>query len=194
MQLAFIVKSNVIPIYIPIYIYIYKERVSEWAKRGEKDGSELRRGRESDRDTEKGAMYSHDDVIKWKHFPRYWPFVRWIYRASVNSPHKGKRHGALMFSLICAWINSWVNSHEAGDLNRQRAHYDVTAMNNSRAGQDSDVAMISSDIFQYFISSSCISIRIYYCLLYIYMYQAPIVRSIPIILWGFPIVSATQLS
>ena len=20
----------------------------------------------------------HDDVIKWKHFPRYWPFVRWI--------------------------------------------------------------------------------------------------------------------
>ena len=20
----------------------------------------------------------HDDVIKWKHFPRYWPFVREI--------------------------------------------------------------------------------------------------------------------
>ena len=20
----------------------------------------------------------HDDVIKWKHFPRYWPFVRGI--------------------------------------------------------------------------------------------------------------------
>ena len=23
--------------------------------------------------------YSHDDVIKSKHFPRYWPFVRWIH-------------------------------------------------------------------------------------------------------------------
>ena len=22
----------------------------------------------------------HDDVIKWKHFPRYWPFVRGIHR------------------------------------------------------------------------------------------------------------------
>ena len=28
---------------------------------------------------------SHDDVIKWKHFPRDWPFVRGIHR----SPHKG---------------------------------------------------------------------------------------------------------
>ena len=31
----------------------------------------------------------HDDVIKWKHFPRYWPFVRGIHRTPVNSPHKG---------------------------------------------------------------------------------------------------------
>ena len=23
-------------------------------------------------------MQTHDDVIKWKHFPRYWPFVRGI--------------------------------------------------------------------------------------------------------------------
>ena len=22
----------------------------------------------------------HDDVVKWKHFPRYWPFVRGIHR------------------------------------------------------------------------------------------------------------------
>ena len=50
----------------------------------------------------------HDDVIKWKHFPRYWPFVRGIYRSSVNSPHKGQWRGASMFSLICAWINAWV--------------------------------------------------------------------------------------
>ena len=39
----------------------------------------------------------------------------------VNSPHKGQWRGALMFSLICAWINDWVNNREAGD----RGHYDV---------------------------------------------------------------------
>ena len=43
----------------------------------------------------------HDYVIKWKHFPRYWPFVRGIHRSRVNSPHKGQWRGALMFSLIC---------------------------------------------------------------------------------------------
>ena len=52
----------------------------------------------------------HDDVIKWKHFPRYWPFVRGIQRSPVNSPHKGQWRGALMLSLICAWINGWVNN------------------------------------------------------------------------------------
>ena len=70
----------------------------------------------------------YDDVIKWKPFPRYWPFVRGIHRSPVNSPHKGQRRGALIFSLICAWINSWVNTREAGDLRRHRAHYDVTVM------------------------------------------------------------------
>ena len=46
----------------------------------------------------------------------------------VNSPHKGQWRGALMFSLICAWINRWVNNREAGDLRRYRAHYDVVVM------------------------------------------------------------------
>ena len=46
----------------------------------------------------------------------------------VNSPHKGLWHGVLMFSLICAWINSWVNNGEAGDLRRHSAHYDVSVM------------------------------------------------------------------
>ena len=46
----------------------------------------------------------------------------------VNSPHKGQWRGALMFSLICAWINGWVNNREAGGLRRHRAHYDVTVM------------------------------------------------------------------
>ena len=70
----------------------------------------------------------HDDVIKWKHFPRYWPFVRGIHRSQVNSPHIGQWRGVLMFSLNCAWLNAWVNNHEAGDLRRNRTHYDVILM------------------------------------------------------------------
>ena len=48
-----------------------------------------------------------------------------------NSPvtgDKGQRHGTLMFSLICTWMNDWVNNHKAGDLRPHRAHYDVTVM------------------------------------------------------------------
>ena len=73
-------------------------------------------------------QYMHDDVIKWKPFPRYKPFVRGIHRSPMNSPHKGQWRGTLMFSLICAWIKDWVNNREAGDLRRYRAHYDVTVM------------------------------------------------------------------
>ena len=66
----------------------------------------------------------HDDIIKWKHFPCYWPFVQGIHWSPVNSPHKGQWNRALMFSLICAWISACVNNHEAGDLRRHRAgHY-----------------------------------------------------------------------
>ena len=72
--------------------------------------------------------FVHDDVIKWKHFPRNWPFVREIHRSPVNFPHKGQWRGALMFSLIYVWINDWVNNREAGDLRRQHGHYDVIVM------------------------------------------------------------------
>ena len=71
---------------------------------------------------------THDDVIKWKHFPRYWPFVQGIHRSPMNYPHKGQWRGALMFSLIYVWINGWVNNREAGDWRRYRAHYDVIVM------------------------------------------------------------------
>ena len=70
----------------------------------------------------------HDDVIKWKHFPRNCQFVRGIHRSPVTSPHKGQWRVALMFSLICVWINDWVNNREAGDLRRYCAHYDVIVM------------------------------------------------------------------
>ena len=71
------------------------------------------------------TWFDYDDVIQWKHFPRYLPFVRGIHRSPVNSPHKGQWRGALMSSLICAWINGWVNTRNAGYLRRHHAHYDV---------------------------------------------------------------------
>ena len=72
--------------------------------------------------------WDHDDVIKWKHFPRYWPFVRGIHRSPVNCTYKCQWGGALKISLICAWINGWVNNREAGDSRRHCTHYDVTVM------------------------------------------------------------------
>ena len=59
-----------------------------------------------------GKTSYHDDVIKWKHFPRYWPFVRGIHRSPVNSPHKVQWRGALMFSLICVGIIGWISNRE----------------------------------------------------------------------------------
>ena len=57
----------------------------------------------------------YDDVIKWKHFPRYWPFVRGIHR----SPD-------VFFDLRLT--NSWAENGDAGDLRRNRAYYDVIVM------------------------------------------------------------------
>ena len=66
----------------------------------------------------------HDDIIIWKHFPHYWPFVWGIHRSPVNSPHKGQWRGASMFSLLCAlnkrlnkqlwgwwfeWVSEWLS-------------------------------------------------------------------------------------
>ena len=50
-----------------------------------------------------------------------WCWLMWLF--------KGQWRGALiMFSLICAWIISWANNGDAGDLRRHRDHYDVTLM------------------------------------------------------------------
>ena len=83
------------------------------------------------------SSIDHDDTnYGWLHetssngniFSRYWPFVRGIHRSLANSPHKGQWRGALIFSLICVWINGRVINDDAGDLRRYRAHYDIIAM------------------------------------------------------------------
>ena len=60
------------------------------------------------------TQINHDDVIKWKHCPRYLPFVRGIHRSPVNSPHKGQWRTALMFSLNSASTNGRANNQDAG--------------------------------------------------------------------------------
>ena len=37
-----------------------------------------------------GYLKYHDDVIKWKHFPRHWTCVRAIHWSPVDTPHKGQ--------------------------------------------------------------------------------------------------------
>ena len=75
-------------------------------------------------------LKSHGITTWWRHQMETFSALLAICAGNspVNSPHKGQWRGALMFSLICAWINGWVNNHEAGDLRRHRAHYDVTVI------------------------------------------------------------------
>ena len=74
----------------------------------------------------------------WRHqmetFSALLAFVRVIHRPPVNSPLKGQWRRVLMFSLICAWMNGWVNNRETGDLRRHRAHYDVIVMTCQKLG------------------------------------------------------------
>ena len=125
----------------------------------------------------------HDDVIKWKHFPRNWPFVWGIHRSPVNSPHKGQWRGALMFSLICVWINDWVKNGEAGDLRRSRAHYDAIVMNSSPPGQNggklqtvnaiSSMKSVSFYFFTLFFSILCLGSDWWQLLIGLHNGQAP---------------------
>ena len=71
------------------------------------------------------CLVFHDDVIKWKHFLRYWNFVWGIHRSPVGSHHKGQWRGVILFLRSVPWINGWVINREAGDVRRHRDYYDV---------------------------------------------------------------------
>ena len=68
----------------------------------------------------------------WRHqmetFSTLLAFCTGIHRSPVYSPHKGQWRGALMFSMIYAWTNSWANNKDACCLRLHRAHYNVTVM------------------------------------------------------------------
>ena len=63
--------------------------------------------------------------------------------------------GALMFYLICAWMNGWVKNREAGDLRCHRAHYDVTVMESSSLG-----VLLSSSLSNKSCKSTKIRVRV----------------------------------
>ena len=74
---------------------------------------------------------------RWRHqveaFSAFLALCEGNHRSPVDFHHKGQRRGALMFSLICAWINGWVNDWDVGGLKRHRAYHDATVMGKSIA-------------------------------------------------------------
>ena len=64
----------------------------------------------------------------------------------VNSPHKGRWREALMFSLICAWLNGWINNREAGDLRRHHTYHEVTVMENPETAYKKIVCVVKSGL------------------------------------------------
>ena len=80
-------------------------------------------------------IWTEDEFRWWGLYYTWWrhqmeTFSELLAICAGNSPvpTKGQWRGALMYSLICVWINGWVNNGEAGDLGRHRTHYDVIVM------------------------------------------------------------------
>ena len=84
---------------LPIKYHVYIRHVSP--NFGGSDTCQIRWSKES-----------HHDVVRWKHFPRYWPFVRGLHRSPANSPHKGQWRGALIFFYLC--LNKGLNKQLGG--------------------------------------------------------------------------------
>ena len=92
------------------------------------------------RDSRISGISTDRDISVWCCHSPWWRHQMKTFSALLaicagNSPvtgefpaHKGQWRGALMFSLICAWMNGWVNNREAGDLRCHPAHYDVIVM------------------------------------------------------------------
>ena len=64
----------------------------------------------------------------WRHQMESFSALLGFHRSPANSPNKGQWRGALMFSLICTWINGYANNRKAGDLRLHHAHYDLTVI------------------------------------------------------------------
>ena len=90
----------------------------------------------------------------WRHqmetFSALLALVWGIHRSPIDSPHKGQWRRALLFSLIFAWTNGWVNNRDAGDLRRHLAHNDVTVMTKRWVSSDNIPARhVSMALYQF---------------------------------------------
>ena len=72
-----------------------------------------------------------------------------------------------MFSLICVWINGWVNNREAGDLRRHRDHYDVNVMRSCVVDKTSEMFVTSYSVTYCIYVAGKLGICFqYYCAVY----------------------------
>ena len=74
-------------------------------------------------------MQSSNDQCK-PHSALSSQWTPYLYAMTLPALCKGNSpvNGAWMFSLICAWINFWVNNREASDFRYRRVHYDAFVM------------------------------------------------------------------
>ena len=81
-----------------------KHMSSEWCpmKHNKSIASEVRFTRPLREETTADRC-DHDDVIKWKYFPLYWPFVRGILRSPVDLPRRNQWRGDWCF--VCLRLN-----------------------------------------------------------------------------------------
>ena len=87
--------------------------------------------------------------------------------------HKSQWSGAWMFSLICAWIDGWLNNRDTSDLRRHRARYNVTEMSENFRHSGAVAGMFSykdinhySDVIMSAMASQITSLTIAYSTVY----------------------------
>ena len=64
------------------------------------------------------STHRHDDVIKWRHFPHYWPFVRGIQRSLIIPITKSSDAELWCFHLPLMFY--WCLNKELGKQSRRR--------------------------------------------------------------------------
>ena len=90
-------------------------------------------------------LFYHDDVIKLKHFPRYWPFERGIHRSRWISQGPVTQSFDVFFDLCPNKRLS--KNREAGDLRRNRGRYDVNVMTRHEILKPHDLCLNLHDRF-----------------------------------------------
>ena len=73
----------------------------------------------------------HEDVVSWKRFPHYWPFVRGIHRWPVNSPRKGPVMRIVDAYFVVIVENFWTNHRVVGNTMKNNMSLDIHVQTNA---------------------------------------------------------------